>query len=71
MIKSIGYAYPTSTFAKRLKRSAKGCFYVMVKTSEDAFNFKSLNGPFATKYEAEQFAAGLDMPFSRYTMRAL
>jgi hypothetical protein len=70
MIKSIGYAYASSTYAARLGRAKSGCYYVETMTREFATRPKSLDGPFATKLEAETFANGIDAEWSRYTMRA-
>lgn len=36
MLKSIGYAYPSSTMAVRLHRAKQGCYYIEFKDSEEA-----------------------------------
>lgn len=69
MIKSIGYAYASSTYATRLGRAKSGCYYVETKPSETVARSKSFHGPFDTVSDAETFANGIDAPWSRFTMR--
>lgn len=70
MIKSIGYAYPTSPYANRLKAGADGCFYVETKARETSPRCNGLYGPFATLLDAETCAAPMAAKWSRYTRRA-
>lgn len=69
-VKSIGYAYASSTYAARLGASSTGCYYVQTKASETATRALSLRGPFATIEDAEAFAADITGDWSRFTRRA-
>lgn len=70
MIKSIGYAYPTSATAKRLGASETGCYFVETKRHETQVQATSLRGPFATIADAELHASAIACDWSRYTKRA-
>lgn len=70
MIKSIGYAYPSSTLARRLGAGRIGCYYVVTYQDEIDSLEDDLIGPFATIEEAELRAASVAGRWSRYTKRA-
>lgn len=70
MIKTIGYAFPTSDTAKRLGRIREGCFYVATHNGETDHVQRSLEGPFATVDAAEAHAKTLPLAWSRFTRRA-
>ena len=70
MIKSIGYAYASSTIAKRLGAAKAGCYFVEVKRHETQANATSLRGPFETIEQAELHASAIACDWSRYTKRA-
>lgn len=70
MIKSIGYAYASSTLARRLDADETGCYYVATYTDESDHLEDDLIGPFATIESAEHRAETVEGRWSRYTMRA-
>lgn len=69
-IKSAGYAYPTSTTAKKLGCASVGCFYVEEKRDELDHVSRKLHGPFDTLETANVFGEALPLAWSRYTKRA-
>lgn len=69
-IKSIGYAYATSTYATRLGARSTGCYYVEVKACELSTEPRELSGPFDTVEHAEAFASAIGLDWSAYTRRA-
>jgi hypothetical protein len=69
-IKSIGFAYATSTFATRLGAGDTGCYYVETKADEISHRALTLEGPFASLEDAERVAAANPAAWSRYTRRA-
>lgn len=70
MIKSIGYAYATSPYAKRLKSAACGCYYVETRSAEVDTKAIKLFGPFEDIDQAEAMAVSIDADWSTYTRRA-
>lgn len=70
MIKAIGYAYASSTTAKRLGASKTGCYYIATYYDEIDPIADDLMGPFATIEDAEIRAATVAGRWSRYTKRA-
>lgn len=70
MHKAISYAFPTSTLAKRMNRSAQGCYVVEVSTHYHNPNPSQTFGPFETVEAAERHAIGIDAEWSPFTRRA-
>jgi hypothetical protein len=73
MIKSIGYAYATSTIATQLGARASGCYYVATQADETDADAKVVGGPYASLEEGEARCARPDLRhvrWSRYTKRA-
>lgn len=70
MIKTIGYAFPTSPTAEQLGVAKYGCYFVATTESETNPNYRETFGPFATIEAAEIRAAEIDLPWSRYSKRA-
>lgn len=68
-VKAIGYAYPSSTLAMSLDRSAIGCYYIQTKRDETATLTITLAGPFDTLADAEQAASLMPEAWSRCSMR--
>jgi len=59
-VKAVGYAYPSSTNAKAAGFYGIGCY--TVESGKHAKPLKLVKG-FATLKEAQNYAAGLPMPF--------
>lgn len=70
MHKAISYAYATSANAKRLGRSAQGCYVVEVFGHYHQPNPISMRGPFDTIEDAEAHAVAIQADWSPFTMRA-
>jgi len=70
MIKTIGYAYPSSITAERLGAGETGCYFVETRRCETQVKPTSLYGPFATMGAADSHALAIDCEWSRYTKRA-
>ena len=70
MIKSIGYAYASSSLARRLGANETGCYYIATYTDESDPLEDDLIGPFASIEEAESRAVNVTGRWSRYTKRA-
>ncbi len=70
MHKAISYAFPTSALAKRMNRSAQGCYVVEVSTHYRNPNPSQTFGPFETVEAAERHAAEIIADWSPYTQRA-
>jgi len=66
MIKSVGFAYPSSTNAEALNRAAEGCYHVSVAI--DALTPSSIHsGPYETRQDAINAANKLSYDWCRYS----
>ena len=71
MHKQISYAYASSTYAKRFKRAAQGCYVVEIKRHYTDARPHNVRGPFDTIEAAEAHALAIQADWSPFTMRAV
>lgn len=67
-IVTVEYAYPTSDNAKRHDRYHAGCYMVTVQHPADYSDIRTV-APFDTVSDAEEYADGLNLPWSPLYLR--
>lgn len=70
MLKSIGYAYASSTYAARLHRARQGCYFIELKSDETDTNPRLIPTAFDCLKSADRAARDMHWAaWSRYSMR--